>query len=40
MLEVFHIEDPSATMPPLDGLQLINREVIVKYVRQLLEVDR
>ena len=27
-------------MPPLDGLQLINREVIIKYVCQLLEVDR
>jgi hypothetical protein len=27
-------------MPPLDGLQLINREVIIKYVRQLLETDR
>jgi CRISPR/Cas system-associated exonuclease Cas4 (RecB family) len=27
-------------MPPLDGLQLINREVIIKYVRQLIEVDR
>ena len=40
MLEVFHIEDPSAKLPPLDGLQLINREVIIKYVRQLLEVDK
>ena len=27
-------------MPPLDGLQLINREVIIKYVRQLVELDR
>lgn len=39
MLEVFHIEDPNASLPPLNGLQLINREVIIKYVRQLLEVD-
>lgn len=27
-------------LPPLDGLQLINREVIIKYVRLLLEIDR
>jgi len=39
MLEVFHIEDPEASLPPLNGLQLISREVIIKYVRQLLEVD-
>ena len=39
MLEVFHIEDPNASLPPLNGLQLINREVIIKYVRLLLEVD-
>ena len=39
-LELFHIEDPMATMPPLSGLQLINREVIIRYVRQLLEIDR
>ena len=39
-LELFHIEDPMAKMPPLNGLQLINREVIIKYLRQLLEVDR
>ena len=39
-LELFHIEDPMATMPPLNGLQLINREVIIKYLRQLLEIDR
>ena len=38
--ELFHIKDPSRPMPPLDGLQLINREVIIKYVRQLLETDR
>ena len=39
-LELFHIEDPMAKMPPLNGLQLINREVIIKYLHQLLEVDR
>ena len=39
-LELFHIEDPMAPMPPLNGLQLINREVIIKYLHQLLEVDR
>ena len=39
-LELFHIEDTSAVLPPLNGLQLINREVLIKYVRLLLEVDR
>ena len=39
-LELFHIEDPMAKMPPLNGLQLINREVIIRYLRQLLEIDR
>lgn len=38
--EFFHIDDASRPMPPLDGLQLINREVIIKYLRQLLECDR
>lgn len=38
--ELFQIKDPSRSMPPFDGLQLINREVIIKYVRQLLEIDR
>ena len=38
-LELFHIEDPMAKMPPLNGLQLINREVIIRYIHQLLEVD-
>ena len=38
--EFFHFDDPTRPMPPLDGLQLINREVIIKYVRQLVEVDR
>ena len=37
---LFQIKDPSRPMPTLDGLQLINREVIIKYLRQLLETDR
>ena len=37
---LFQIKDPSRPMPQLDGLQLINREVIIKYIRQLLETDR
>lgn len=37
--EFFKITDPSRPLPPLDGLQIINREVIIKYIRQLLEVD-
>ena len=39
-LEFFKITDSSRPLPPLDGLQIINREVIIKYIRQLLEVDR
>ena len=38
--ELFQIQDPSRPMPPLDGIQLINREVIIKYIRLLLETDR
>ena len=38
--ELFQINDPNRKMPVLDGLQLINREVIIKYIRQLLEADR
>ena len=38
--ELFKIKDPTRAMPPLDGLQLINREVIIRYVRQLLQIDR
>ena len=38
--ELFQIKDPNRQMPTLDGLQLINREVIIKYIRQLLENDR
>ena len=39
-IEFFHITDVAAKMPRLDGLQLINREVIIKYVRLLVETDR
>ena len=38
--ELFQMKHLSRPMPPLDGIQLINREVIIKYVRQLLETDR
>ena len=38
--ELFQIKDPSRRLPPLDGLQLINREVIIRYIRQLLETDK
>ena len=38
--EFFHITDPTRPMPPFDGLQIINREVIIKYIRVLLETDR
>ncbi|MBO7538830.1 MAG: PD-(D/E)XK nuclease family protein [Prevotella sp.] len=38
--ELFHIKDATRPLPPLDGLQIINREVIIKYIRQLLEIDR
>ncbi len=38
--ELFHVEDPVFQMPALDGLQLINREVIIKYIHLLLEQDR
>jgi CRISPR/Cas system-associated exonuclease Cas4 (RecB family) len=38
--EVFQIKDSVRKLPPLDGLQIINREVIIKYIRQLLEIDR
>ena len=38
--ELFQISDPHRKIPAYDGLQLINREVIIKYIRQLLETDR
>ena len=37
--ELFQIKDPARKLPQLDGLQIINREVIIKYIRQLLEID-
>lgn len=37
--ELFQIKDAARQLPPLDGLQIINREVIIKYIRQLLEID-
>ena len=37
--EVFQTVSPASPMPPLDGLQLIGREVIIRYLRHLLEVD-
>lgn len=38
--ELFQIKDSSRPLPAFDGMQLINREVIIKYIRQLLEIDR
>ena len=38
--ELFQISAPHRKVPAYDGLQLINREVIIKYIRQLLETDR
>ena len=38
--QLFQIRDASRPLPPLDGLQLINREVIIRYLRQLLQTDR
>ena len=38
--ELFQMKDLSFPMPELDGLQIINREVIIRYIRQLLEIDR
>jgi len=38
--ELFQMKDPARPLPPFDGLQIINREVIIKYIRQLLEIDR
>ncbi|MBO4827406.1 MAG: PD-(D/E)XK nuclease family protein [Prevotella sp.] len=35
----FHLKSPSA-LPPLNGLQIINREVIISYIKQLLHIDR
>ena len=38
--ELFQIRDAKRPLPPLDGLQLINRQVIIRYLHQLLEIDR
>ena len=38
--ELFQVSNPLRKVPAYDGLQIINREVIIKYIRQLLEVDR
>ena len=37
--ELFKIKETNRPLPPLDGLQIINREVLIKYIRQLLEID-
>lgn len=37
--EYFCINDKKAKLPDLNGLQLINREVIITYLRRLLEID-
>ena len=37
--ELFHQKKPTTRPMELNGLQIINREVIVHYLRQLLEVD-
>ena len=41
-MELFKQADgtPAPTLPELNGLQIINREVIIRYLRQLLELDR
>ncbi len=38
--ELFHQPKDSRKHPKLNGLQLINREVIIKYLHQLLRIDR
>ena len=38
--ELFQIKDVTRPLPSLDGLQIISREVIIRYIRQLLEIDR
>ena len=37
--ELLKIKEANRPLPPLDGLQIINREVLIKYIRQLLEID-
>lgn len=38
--ELFKISERNARMPELNGMQIINREVIIHYLRQLLTLDR
>ena len=40
--QLFHIADNgrTAALPPLNGQQIINRQVILHYLRQLLDIDR
>ena len=37
--ELFALRTPNSALPELNGLQIINREVIIHYLRQLLEID-
>lgn len=37
---LFHITDSHTPMPELNGLQIINRHVIIQYIRRLLTLDR
>lgn len=37
--ELFQIKDGTAFRPEYNGLQIINRQVIITYLRQLLEID-
>ena len=39
-IELFHQQRGVKKHPKLNGLQLINREVIIKYLHQLLRIDR
>lgn len=38
--DLFNIKDSQAFRPEYNGLQLINREVIIHYLRQLLNIDK
>jgi len=38
--ELFHLSESSAKLPPLNGLQIIKRQVIIRYLQQLLRLDR
>lgn len=39
-IELFHLPDGTQTEPALNGLQLINREVITRYLKQLKALDK